>query len=141
MTRARARKVYAHSSNRGKRYQDFFCLTPTGVRVGYGSPALLKTLPHTQRKKFLGRVIWASTASVFSAAHGLRPGATVAASRKKLKLEAPFRIGLNTWYLAPNGSSIAVLKSRHGIVQEIGISDKQLTKGRKAQLTFLKSFS
>jgi hypothetical protein len=28
----------APSSNRGKKYEDFFCLTPIGVRVGYGSP-------------------------------------------------------------------------------------------------------
>jgi hypothetical protein len=141
MTRARARKAYTHSSNRGKGYEDFFCLTPTGVRVGYASPALLKTLPRTERKRFQGRVIWASTSSVFYAVHGIRPGASLAAARKKLKLEAPFRIGLNTWYLAPNGYSLAVLKARHGIVQEIGIGDRQLTKGRKAQRTFLKSFT
>jgi len=34
-----------------------------------------------------------------------------------------------------------VLKVCHGIVEEIGIANAQLTKGRKAQLTFMKSFS
>ena len=56
MTRAQARHAYTHSSDRGKRYEDFFCLTPIGVRVGYASPALLKTLPASERKRFEGRV-------------------------------------------------------------------------------------
>jgi len=42
--------------------------------------------------------------------------------------------------MAPNGTSTAVLKVRHGTVQEVGIADAQLTKGRKAQLTFMRSF-
>ena len=141
MTRAQVRRRYTHSSNRGQRYEDFFCLTPTGVRVGYASPALLDKLPHKVRKRFKGRVIWASTSSVFYSLRGIRPDASVAAARKRLKLEAPFHIGLNFWYLAPNGPSTAVLKVRHGIIQEIGIGDQQLTIGRKAQLAFLKSFS
>ena len=137
MTRAKARKKYVHSSNRHKRYEDFFCLTPTGVRVGYGSPAL----PKSVRKRFAGRVIWASTSSAYYAVNGIRAGATVAAAAARLKLTAPFHIGLNTWYLAPIGSSTAVLKTRHGLVEEVGIGQKALTKGHKAQLAFLKSFS
>jgi len=137
MTRAKARKKYAKSSNRHKRYEDFFCLTPTGVRVGYGSPAL----PKSVRKRFAGRVIWASTSSAYYAVDGIRAGATVAAAGARLKLTAPFHIGLNTWYLAPIGSSTAVLKTRHGLVEEVGIGQKALTKGHKAQLAFLKSFS
>jgi hypothetical protein len=56
-------------------------------------------------------------------------------------LTAPFHIGLNFWYLAPNGASTAVLKARHGIVQEIGIADKALTQHRRARSALLKSFS
>jgi len=52
-----------------------------------------------------------------------------------------FHIGANSWYLAPNGPSTAVLKVRHGIVEEIGIAVKQLTRGRSAELRFLESFS
>jgi hypothetical protein len=58
-----------------------------------------------------------------------------------LKLTPPFQVGLNTWYLAPNGGSTAVLKVRRGIVEEIGIGDKQLTQSREAQRHFLTSFS
>jgi hypothetical protein len=34
-----------------------------------------------------------------------------------------------------------VLKVRNGIVEEVGITYRQLTLSRKADLTFLKSFS
>jgi hypothetical protein len=137
LTRAQARKKYAKSTNRHKSYEDFFCLTPIGVRVGYGSPAL----PKNERKRFADRVIWASTSSAYYAVNGIRAGATVAAAGTRLKLTAPFHIGLNTWYLAPNGASTAVLKVRHGLVEEVGIANKALTKGHKAQAAFLKSFS
>ena len=72
---------------------------------------------------------------------GVRPRATVAAARRQLKLTRSFRIGQNYWYLAANGSSTAVLKVRHGIVEEIGIGDKKITQSDRADLIFLKSFS
>jgi streptogramin lyase len=141
MTRKQARSKYKHSSNRGKKYEDFFCLTPIGVRVGYASPKLLDTLPKAKRAKFKDRVIWASTSSAFYTLKGVRAGATVKAASKKLKTGKPFHIGKNVWYLARNGSSTAVLKVRQGIVEEIGIGDKALTTGHKAQVAFLNSFS
>ena len=78
MTRAQARRAYTKSSNRGKKYQDFFCLTPIGVRVGYGSAKVAK--------KYADRVIWASTSSAYYAIQGIRAGATVTAAGKALKL-------------------------------------------------------
>ena len=137
MTRPRVRHAYTHSSNRGKRYEDFFCLTPIGVRVGYGSPAL----PKSARRRLASRVIWASTSSAYYTIQGVRVGATVAAAGKRLHLTGPIHVGLNDWYLAPNGASTAVLKVRRGIIQEIGIGDKALTHTRKAQHAFLTSFS
>jgi len=141
MTRKKVQKNYVHSSDRGKRYMDFFCLTPIGVRVGFASPKLTKTLSKKEGKKLAGRVIWASTSNGFYTVKGIRPGATVPAAKKVLKkLAGPFKIGLNNWYLAPNGSSTAVFKVRKGIIEEIGIGDKKITHGRKAELIFLKSF-
>jgi hypothetical protein len=140
-TRAQAQKAYRHSSSRGRRYEEFFCLTPIGIRVGYGSPKALAILPARERTKVQGHVIWISTASAYYAIHGVRPGTTIATAAKKLKLGTPFRIGSNDWYLAPSGSVTAILKVRHNLVQEIGIADKQLTHGRAAQRTFLTSFS
>jgi hypothetical protein len=141
MTRAQVRARYAHSNNRGAVYEDFFCLTPIGVRVGYASAALLRTLPEGERARFAGRVVWASTSNGFYDLRGVRPGAALATARQRLELTGPIRVGLNEWYLGPNGTSTAVLKVRHGIVEEIGIANKALTKGRRAQHLFLRSFS
>jgi hypothetical protein len=139
-TRQQAEKAYQHSSSRGKRYEQFFCLTPRGIRVGYASPKALAILPASKRKALAGRVIWISTSSASYAINGIRIGATIAAAAQKLNLGKVFRVGLNDWYLAPAGSATAILKARHGIVEEIGIADKQLTHGRTAQRAFLTSF-
>ncbi len=141
MTRAQARHAFVKSSTRGKHYEDFFCLTPRGVRVGYASPNLLKTLPPHERKMYEGKVVWASTSNTFYDVHDVRPGATVAQAREHLKLTGPFHVGLNHWYLAPNGSSTAILKVRHDVVEEIGICDKALTRTHKEQVAFLHSFT
>jgi streptogramin lyase len=141
LTRAQARHAYTHSSNRGKQYQDFFCLTPIGVRVGYASPKLLKTLAKAERAQLENRVIWASTSSAYYAIDTIRVGATISAAGHHLKLTGPIHVGRNDWYLAPNGASTAVLKVRGGIIEEIGIGSKALTGGHKAQLAFLTSFT
>jgi hypothetical protein len=65
----------------------------------------------------------------------------VTAAGKMLKLTGPIKVGLNDWYLAPNRTSTAVLKVRGGLIEEIGIGDKQLTQNHKADLAFLKSFT
>ena len=133
MTRAAARQAYKRSSNRGKRYEEFFCLSPIGVRVGYGS----RSLSRRQRN----RVIWASTSSAYYAVDGIRVGATIVAAGRALKLTRPFKVGANTWYLGPNGASNAIFKVRHGLIEEIGIADRSLTRNTKADRIFLRSFS
>jgi hypothetical protein len=85
--------------------------------------------------------VWGSTSNPYFTLRGVSSEATLAAARKHLKLGKPFRIGANDWYLAANGASTGVLKVRHGIVEEVGIADKQLTKSRKADRAFLNSFS
>jgi hypothetical protein len=140
MTRPQARHAFTKSTNRGEAYMDFFCLTPRGVRVGYASPKLLKTLPKSKRAGLTDRVIWASTSNGYYNVRGIRPGATLTAAKQALPGGNYFRVGANYWYLAPNGADTAVLKLRGGVVQEIGIGDKALTKGLKAQKTFMTSF-
>jgi hypothetical protein len=140
MTRAQARRAYKHSSDRGKRYEDFFCLTPIGVRVAYASPKLLKTLAPPQRTHLRGRVVWASTSNRFYSLRGVHPGVRLAVAARRLRVGHGFHVGLNWWYYAPNRSSTALLKVRHGIVEEVGIADKTLTQGRRSQLVFIDSF-
>jgi hypothetical protein len=141
MTRAQARRRYRYSGRRATRDKDFFCLTPIGVRVGYASPTLLKTLPHRERRRLQGRVVWISTSNVYFAVHGVRPGFPLRAARRRLTLSRSFHVGRNFWYLAPAGASTAVLKVRRGVVEEIGIGDRSLTRGRRAGRVFLRSFS
>ena len=139
-TRAQSRRAYTHSSNRGRKFQDFFCLTPIGVRVGYASTKLLDFLPRSQRHKYSSRVVWASTSDVHFSIKTIRPGATVKAARKHLKLSKPYFVGRNTWYLAPNGKSRAIFKVRRGRIEEIGIADNALTRTPKQDRFFLRTF-
>ena len=141
MTRAQARKAYAHSSDRDTRYEDFFCLSPTGIRVGYASPKLLATLSPRQQRQFKGLVVWASTSSRYYTLNGIQPGASVKVARRHLKLGASFHIGLNYWYLVPEGNTTAIFKVRGGIVEEVGIASERITTTRATQRTFLTSFS
>jgi triacylglycerol esterase/lipase EstA (alpha/beta hydrolase family) len=141
MTRAQARRAFTHSSDRGRRYEDFFCLTPIGVRVGYASPRLVRTLAPAKRRGVRGRVVWASTSDRFYALRGVRPRMTLTRARRRLALGRGFHVGRNWWYFAPNGASRGLLKVRRGKVEEIGIASAALTRGRRAQRVFVTSFS
>ena len=142
MTRAQARHADSQSSTRGRASVDFFCFTPQGVRVGYPSALLLRSLTHGARARYAGHVIWISTGSARYAVNGIRHGATLQVAAAKLRLSPVFVVGLNDWYLAPYGGSTAVLKVSDGLVQEIGIATRALTTGsRVAQRTFLTSFN
>jgi hypothetical protein len=141
MTRARARRAFSHSSTRGRRFMDFFCLSPIGVRVAYPSSALLATLSPAEHGRVQGRVVLALSANPYYALRGVRPGARLAAIARRLGVGRGFQIGLNTWYLAPGGQSRAVLKVRRGVIEEIGIADNALTAGGSAAWRFLDSLS
>ena len=140
MTRSRARYLYRQHSNRGKQYQDFFCLTPIGVRVGYASPILLDSLAKHERATYQGRVVWASTSNPYYSLDGIRAGESIATASRVLDIEPPFHIGLNYWYLARKASYTAVLKVRGNVVQELGIADNALTTTRPAQNVLMHSF-
>jgi hypothetical protein len=141
MTRTQARKAYPRSTKHHSRYEDFFCLTPVGVRVGYASPKLLRSVPRGRRAALAGRVVWVSTANPYYTLRGVTPGAALAAARRRVKLGRPFHLGANTWYLVADGSSTGVLKVRRGVVQEVGVAVKRITRSRRADIAFLRSFS
>jgi hypothetical protein len=140
MTRTRARYLYRRHSDRGKRYEDFFCLTPIGVRVGYASPLLLKALPTARRATLTGRVVWASTSNPYYSLDGIRPGESITSAAAVLHPAPPFRIGLNYWYVARAPGYTAVLKVRDGVVKELGIATNALTATRAAQSVLMHSF-
>jgi len=141
MTRGRARSRFARGSTRGRRYMDFFCPAHNGIRVGYATPALLHGLSHSERRRLQGRVVVVLTSNRHYALRGVRPGARLAKVARHLKVGRGFHVGLNWWYLAPNGSSRGVLKVRHGVIDEVGIATARLTQSRPASRRFLKSFS
>jgi hypothetical protein len=140
MTRARARYLYRQHTNRGKQYEDFFCLTPIGVRVGYASPLLLGTLSRAARSSVTGRVVWASTSNPYYSLDGVRPGESITTAAAALHTGPPFHIGLNYWYLARKPGYTAVLKVRGDVVQELGIATNALTTTRAAQSALMHSF-
>ena len=141
MTRAAARRKLKRF---GVTHNDFdnFCLyAGWGIRVGYPSTKLVKALPSSERGQISGRIVLALSANPFYALDGVRPGARLtAAVTRKLKLGADLQIGSNRWYIAPGKASNGVLKVRHGVIQEVGIANLQLTGGRAAQQRFLTSF-
>lgn len=102
MTRARARSRFARFSLRGRRYMDFFCPSRGGIRVGYPSPALLRSLSYQQQQRVRGRAVLVLTANRHYALRGVRPGARLATVARRLRVVQPFRVGLNWWYLTPN---------------------------------------
>jgi hypothetical protein len=138
MTRSEAKHAYTRSTERATPYEDFFCLTPIGVRVAYPSPALLRTLTLSEQQAFSGRVIWASTADRRYSVDGLRPGAKLARARR-LHPIGPIQVGANSWYFAPAGPSTAVLKVRRGRVEEVGIAEPALTGGIDADAALIRS--
>ncbi len=140
ITKKQAEKAFAHSSNRGKRYEEFFCLTPIGVRVGYASPKAVAKLTAAKARTLRSRVIWASTSNAYYSIGGVRPGATLKAAAAALPHGNEFVVGRNDWYIARHGSVTAVLKARGGVVEEIGIGDDALTGTHAAQRRFITSF-
>ena len=137
VTRARVGDAFARSSSSGQEYEDFFCLTPLGILVGYPPPGLLAALPASERGLFYGRVVWISTANAFYSLLGVRPGTTVAVAGTLLKLIGPFHVGANVWYLAQDGSYLIVLIVRGGIVAQLGVADWSLAGGPAGELAFL----
>jgi hypothetical protein len=140
MTRKNARKKL-HRFGVGAFHFDDFCLfAGWGIRANYPTKRLLNSLPKTQRSGLSGRLIIILTSNTHYALKGVHPGDLLSKIRHKLKLGKVFHVGANLWYFAPFGNANGLLKVRHNIVFEVGIADKQLTTGRKAQSKFIHSF-
>jgi hypothetical protein len=139
MTRTRARHLYPRWSTRGRRYTDFYCVTPIGIRAGYPTPGMLRHLSRKARRHQQGRIVLILTANHHYALHGVRPGTRLKKVARRLHVSRRIRIGLNDWYVTPNGSSHGVLKVRHGVIQEVGIASKEMTRNLRAARQFLRS--
>jgi uncharacterized repeat protein (TIGR01451 family)/fimbrial isopeptide formation D2 family protein len=141
MSRAQARKRLPRFNVTENNFDNFCLAGGWGIRTGYASAELLRTFPGAVRAAVRGRVVLALTANPYYVLRGIRPGATRHAAISALDGAALFHVGLNYWYMAPNGSSTAIVKVRNGTVQEIGIADLKLTANRKSRVTFINSFA
>ena len=142
MTRTRARARLPRFVERHHAWVDRFCLYGgAGIQVGYAPPKLLGGLDHRQRDALSGRIVVTMTGNLHYAIRGVRPGSTLTAARRHLKKLSPTRrVGGDLWYVAPDGSTSIVLEVRGGVVQQIGIADRALTRTRSAQMTLLRTF-
>jgi hypothetical protein len=140
LTQKHARHILHRFAVTKNGFDDFCLFAGWGIRVGYPSSKLLRLLPAVQRGHLKGKIVLALTANPFYNLKGVKAGTPVAAAHK-LKLGKRFHVGLNYWYIAPAKGANDVLKVRHGIIQEIGLANSALTKGRTRQKRFLTSFT
>jgi hypothetical protein len=128
----------------GVTHNDFdnFCLYGGwGIRAGYPSAKLVRSLPTKQRKRVTG-IVLLSTANPFYALDRVKPGSKLTKQvRRRLHLGKAFRIGKNDWYIVPGAKADGVLKVRGSVIQEVGVADRRLLGARATQRRFLTSFS
>ena len=122
---------------------DNFCLRHGwGIRVGYPSAALLRTLPATTRSKVRSRIIVALTANRYYALDGIRPTTRASVAIRRLHAQRPpFHVGHNYWYVVRGRAVDGVLKVHSGRVQEIGIVTRSVSRTRAAQRRLFHSMS
>jgi hypothetical protein len=140
MTRTQARRRFTRVALRGRRYMDFFCPSRQGIRVGYASPRVLRRLPCRARTGYRGRAVLILTADKHFALRGVHPDTRLARVARRLHIGRGYSVGRNTWYLFADGRSRGVFKVRRGTIEEIGIASPTLTRTRRADFFFLRSF-
>jgi hypothetical protein len=126
MTRTRTHRALKRFKAKGPHIDDFCLYGGWGIRVAYSAG---------------GSVTLALTANPFYALNGITPGQSLALAKKKLKLGKVFHVGANDWYIAARPRAVGVLKVRHGVIQEVGLANSNLTATRAEQSKFLRTFN
>jgi hypothetical protein len=142
MTRARARHLMPRYKVTHNGFDNYCLRAGWGIRAGYPSQKLLRSVAWRQRKRSVGKIAIALTANRYYALDGVRPGAKLSAVARKLHVQRPaFHVGMNFWYIVPGKKSRGVLKVRHGRIQEVGVVARALTNGRTAQRRLFRSMN
>ncbi len=144
MTREQTRRAFptsSTSSTRGRATMIFYCLQHSGIRVGYPSAKLLRSLPKRLRRQVSGRAVLALSANARYSLYGVRPGTPLASVAPHLRVGRGYAVGRNTWYLTGPGRVRGVLKVQHGSIGEIGIANGQLLTSPPAAARFFSSFN
>jgi sulfoquinovosidase len=139
-TRRTARRILGHYTTRHRRYMDFFCRAGNGIRAGYPSNKLLRTLTPKHARQVRGRVVLLLTANHHYALNGIRPGTHLRAVERRVRRAHRYRVGRNVWYLLPGRTSTGILKAGRGTVEEVGTADRGLTATPASARRFLTSF-
>ncbi len=121
---------------------DNFCLyAGWGIRAGYPSAKLVRSLPSKVRPRVTG-IVLLSTANPFYALDKVKPGSKLTKQvSRRLHLGKAFRIGKNDWYIVSGKRADGILKVQRSVIEEVGVADKRLLAGRAAQRRLLTSFS
>jgi hypothetical protein len=141
MTQTQARQTLEHYNVTKNKFDNFCLFAGWGIRLGYPTPALLKSISASQRASYTGHVVLALTANPFYTLNGVKPGMSIASVSKSLHAGKPFHVGSNDWYFVPAGAETGVLKVRHGVIQEVGLASLALTKTRALQRVFINSLN
>jgi 6-phosphogluconolactonase (cycloisomerase 2 family) len=128
MTKAQAHRAEPHSRIEAHKTNELFCLTPAGLRAGFAPGSLLSTLTTPERRQYTGRVVWITTANARYAIRGVRVGESVKSAAKSLKLGKLIAVSGHHWYVVPDGPATAILQASRGVVTEVGIAAKPLTR-------------
>ena len=126
-TRASVRRAFGETPTRHRGDIDVFCLERDGIRVGYPSSKLLRSLAPIVANRIRRHAILLLTANRHYAFDGIRPGTRWQLVRRRLHAARPLRVGTNTWYLLRGRAGTGLLKVQRGIVLEIGLADRSLT--------------
>jgi hypothetical protein len=136
MTRGRADRIGRHVP-RARVFQ-FYCVAAgPGVRIAYATRRLKTSLASAQRRHLRTGIILALTGNRHYSVRGITAGDTVAKASAKLHLGPSLKIGKNTWYVVSSGKAAWVFKTRHGVIDELGVASRALTGTLAEQRRFL----
>jgi hypothetical protein len=138
--RADALAAYPFGTSRNFAHKYYFKVSNGGIRIGFGSRQLLRTLPSALRHRLRNRVIWASTWNRHYAIKGIHVHASLAKAQRRLQGGQLITVGANDWYLARFRNATAVFKVDGGHVSEVGIALARLTTSRAADRALMSSF-
>jgi hypothetical protein len=140
MTQSQARATLARYNVTENKFDNFCLYHGWGIRLGYPTGALLKTVAKSERSMYSSHVVLALTANAYYALMGARPGTKVASVAKHLQLGKPFKVGSNDWYFGAGSYARAIVKVRNGVIQEVGLASLGLTTTRSQERVFITSF-
>jgi hypothetical protein len=140
MSRRQARDTLTRYRVTENKFDNFCLHQGWGIRLGYPSAGLLKTLSKSLQNEYKGHVVLALTANPVYHLDGATHRDKIAGVARRLHLGKPFHVGSNDWYFAPGAYAYGIFKVRHGVIQEVGLASIGLNQTRAQQSAFINSF-